>query len=73
VRRPATEGIVTTNRTVGAEQCMELAEAGAPDGFTRIEDVCVPGELEALALHYKQVAGFDPATLNERASLSVER
>jgi 2-polyprenyl-6-methoxyphenol hydroxylase-like FAD-dependent oxidoreductase len=71
VRRPATEGIVLTNRSVGAEQCMELAEARAPDGFERIEDVFCDGELEELAAHYKRVAGFDPATLNERPSLSV--
>jgi 2-polyprenyl-6-methoxyphenol hydroxylase-like FAD-dependent oxidoreductase len=73
VRRPATEGIVLTNRTVGAEQCMELAEARAPDGFARIEDVFAVGELEELAAHYKRVAGFDPTTLNERPSLSVDR
>jgi len=73
IRRPATERIVMTNRSVGAEQCMELAEERAPDGFDRIEDVFAPGELEELALSYKRVAGFDPATLNERPSLSVDR
>ena len=72
-RRPATETIVMANRMVGAEQCMELAEARAPDGFERIEDVFAPGELEALASHYKRLAGFDPATLNERPSLDVDR
>ena len=73
VRRPATEGIVMTNRSVGAERCMELAEERAPDGFDRIEDVFADGELEELAASYKRVAGFDPATLNERPSLSVGR
>jgi 2-polyprenyl-6-methoxyphenol hydroxylase-like FAD-dependent oxidoreductase len=73
IRRPATERVVMTNRSVGAEQCMELAEERAPDGFERIEDIFAPGELEELALSYKRVAGFDPATLNERPSLSVDR
>jgi len=73
VRRPATEGIVMTNRSVGAERCMELAEERAPDGFDRIEDVFADGELEELAASYKRVAGFDPPTLNERPSLSVGR
>ena len=71
-RRPATQAVVLANRMVGAEQCMELAEARAPDGFDRIEDVFAPGELEELAAHYKRLAGFDPATLNERPSLSVD-
>ena len=52
----------------------ELAEAErAPDGFRRIEDVIPPEELEELAAGYKRVAGFDPATLNDRPSLSVDR
>jgi 2-polyprenyl-6-methoxyphenol hydroxylase-like FAD-dependent oxidoreductase len=72
VRRPATETVVLANRMVGAEQCMELAEARAPDGFEHIGDVFAPGELEELAAHYKRLAGFDPAALNERPSLSVE-
>jgi 5-methylphenazine-1-carboxylate 1-monooxygenase len=70
-RRPTTETIVLANRKVGAEQCMELAEARAPDGFRHIEDVFAPGELEELAAHYKRLAGFDPTVLNERPSLSV--
>jgi 2-polyprenyl-6-methoxyphenol hydroxylase-like FAD-dependent oxidoreductase len=70
-RRPATEAVVRANRATNAEQCMEVAEERAPDGFERIEDVFAPGELEEMAAHYKRVAGFDPATLNERPSLSV--
>jgi 2-polyprenyl-6-methoxyphenol hydroxylase-like FAD-dependent oxidoreductase len=70
-RRPATAAVVLANRGVGPEQCMELAEARAPSGFSRIGDVFAPGELEELSSRYKRTAGFDPATLNDRASLSV--
>ena len=70
-RRPATTAVVLANRQVGAEQCLELAEARAPEGFQRVEDVFAPGELEALSSEYKRTAGFDPATLNERPSLGV--
>ena len=70
-RRPATSAVVLANRQVGAEKCMELAEARAPNGFRRIEDVFAPGELEELTTQYKRTAGFDPATLNERPSLTV--
>jgi 2-polyprenyl-6-methoxyphenol hydroxylase-like FAD-dependent oxidoreductase len=70
-RRPATSAVVLANRQVGAEKCMELAEARAPNGFQRIEDVFAPGELEELTTQYKRTAGFDPATLNERPSLTV--
>jgi len=52
---------------------MELAEQRAPDGFERAEDVFEPGELENLSVDYKRKAGFDPTTLNERASLTVVR
>ena len=73
VRLPATSAVVLANRQVGAEKCMELAEARAPNGFQRIEDVFAPGELDELNAQYKRTAGFDPATLNERPSLSVTR
>jgi 5-methylphenazine-1-carboxylate 1-monooxygenase len=71
VRRPATAAVVLANRAVGAEQCMELAEARAPNGFDRIEEVFAPGELEELSSRYKRTAGFDSEILNDRASLSV--
>ena len=71
-RRPATAAVVLANRGVGAEQCMELAEARAPGGFDRIDDVFAPGELQELSSRYKRTAGFDPALLNDRASLSVD-
>jgi 2-polyprenyl-6-methoxyphenol hydroxylase-like FAD-dependent oxidoreductase len=72
VRRPATAAIVLSNRKVQSELCMELAEERAPDGFDDVNDVFAPGELESIATEFKRLAGFDPAILNERPSLSVE-
>ena len=70
-RRPATARIVELNREVGPEQCMEIVEQRAPEGFARIEDVVRRDELEAIAARYKRAAGFDRDALNERASYSV--
>jgi 5-methylphenazine-1-carboxylate 1-monooxygenase len=43
----------------------------APNGFTNIDDVISQRELEEISNAYKRTAGFDPALLNERPSLSV--
>ncbi len=58
-RLPRTAGIVLRNRLNGPEQVMQLAELRAPQGFTDIEQVIPRTELEAIALRYKQLAGFD--------------
>lgn len=58
LRLPATAAIVLANRGNGPEQCMQIAEERAPDGFQRIEDVFSDGELEEIAARYKAVAGF---------------
>jgi 2-polyprenyl-6-methoxyphenol hydroxylase-like FAD-dependent oxidoreductase len=70
-RRPATGKIVELNRQVGPEQCMEIVEERAPEGFARIEDVISRAELEEIAARYKRAAGFDRETLNGRPSYSV--
>ena len=57
-RRPPTAKIVLSNREHGPECVLDYAEERAPDGFERVEDVFAPGELEAIAARYKQVAGF---------------
>jgi 2-polyprenyl-6-methoxyphenol hydroxylase-like FAD-dependent oxidoreductase len=57
-RLPATASIVLANRGNGPEQCMQMAEERAPNGFKRIEDVFDSGELENIAARYKSVAGF---------------
>ncbi|WP_336215508.1 flavin-dependent oxidoreductase [Nonomuraea sp. LPB2021202275-12-8] len=70
-RRPMCTEIVHANRKDGPEVVMRLAHERAPGGFDDIEQVMPLSELEEIALRYKQMAGFDPATLNERASWSV--
>lgn len=68
-RRPATARIVLANRGNGPEQVMQLVEQRAPEGYTRIEDVLTPAELEGTAAAYKQVAGFDKDALNARTPI----
>jgi 2-polyprenyl-6-methoxyphenol hydroxylase-like FAD-dependent oxidoreductase len=72
-RRPATSAVVKANRNVGPEQCMELVEQRAPEGFGNLNDVLSQTEMEEISRKYKKTAGFDPQTLNARASLSVRR
>ncbi len=72
-RRPATSAVVLANRAVGPERCMEIVEKRAPDGFEDIHDILGDEELAELSNAYRRMAGFDPATLNERPSLSVLR
>jgi 2-polyprenyl-6-methoxyphenol hydroxylase-like FAD-dependent oxidoreductase len=62
-RLPKTAAIVLANRGNGPEQVMQMAEERAPQGFARIEDVIARADLEAIAARYKQVAGFDPASV----------
>jgi len=70
-RRPATAAVVLANRGVGPEQCMEIVHERAPDGFTDLSTVISQVDLDAISRKYKQTAGFDPAILNARPSLSV--
>ncbi|GAA1596331.1 flavin-dependent oxidoreductase [Leucobacter chromiireducens] len=71
-RRPATARLLDMTRQTGPERVMQLARERAPEGFAHIHDVIPEAELEAIAADYKRAAGFDPAKLNERTSLSVE-
>ena len=72
-RRPATAAVVQANRKVGPEQCMELVEQRAPNGFTDLDAVISQHELEEISRSYKRTAGFDPDILNNRPSLSIVR
>ncbi|CAB4721409.1 unannotated protein [freshwater metagenome] len=58
-RRPRTSQIVLSNRKHGPERVMDLAEQRAPSGFTDVNEVFAPGELEEVAAQYRQLAGFD--------------
>ena len=68
-RRPATSKIVLANRANGPEQVMQMVEQRAPNGFSRIEDVLTPSELEGTAANYKRLAGFDRDALNAREAI----
>lgn len=73
VRRPTTSAVVLANRQVGAEKPMEVVAELAPHGFEHINDVIPQAALEEMSQRYKQLAGFDPAILNEQPSRSVVR
>jgi hypothetical protein len=63
-RVPATAKVVLQNRQKGPDFIMDLMEERFPEGFTPEE---IPhAELEGIMENYKQVAGFDIKTLNEK-------
>jgi 5-methylphenazine-1-carboxylate 1-monooxygenase len=63
-RVPATGKVVLQNRQKGPDFIMDLMEERFPKGFSDGE---IPqGELATIMEHYKQVAGFDIKTLNEK-------
>ncbi|MFC7685317.1 flavin-dependent oxidoreductase [Ureibacillus sp. GCM10028918] len=70
-RREATANIVLMNRQNGPEQVMQIVEERAPGGFDKLDDVVSYEELAEIANKYKQVAGFDRETLNNKAGSSV--
>src|SRR5205823_261769 len=70
-RRPATAGVVQANRRGGPEQILQVVEERAPDGFTSLDDVISPRELQEISRAYQRTAGFDSEILNQRSSLSV--
>lgn len=70
-RLPATAAVVLSNRKAGPERCMEIVADRAPNGFENLDDVIGRAELEEIVTAYRRTAGFDPAVLNERPSLSV--
>jgi 2-polyprenyl-6-methoxyphenol hydroxylase-like FAD-dependent oxidoreductase len=72
-RLPQMNGVVELNRRYGPEIVMQMAEERAPEGFECIEDVIPHRELEEIAHSFKVAAGFDPKSLNERASFNVNR
>lgn len=57
-RRPATEGVVLTNRKGGPERVIDIMEERAPDGFADINAIASHAEREAIVRGYAQIAGF---------------
>lgn len=72
-RRPAMTELLASTRATGPERVMQLARERAPEGFDDIHEVIPADELSEIAAAYKRAAGFHPAALNTRASLSVAR
>ncbi|PIJ51476.1 flavin-dependent oxidoreductase, partial [Leucobacter sp. OLES1] len=70
-RRPATARLLELTRQTGPERVMQLARERAPEGFAHVHDVISPEELAEIAAEYKRAAGFHPAELAERPSLSA--
>ena len=67
-RRPIMNDITLRNRRFGPEAALQLVEERAPTGFTRIEDVIAPQELEAITRSFATAAGLDPEAVNGRPS-----
>lgn len=59
-RRPATTEVVLANRRGGPEECLDIVEQRAPDGFERIEDVISAAELAEITRRYQRVADVSP-------------
>jgi 2-polyprenyl-6-methoxyphenol hydroxylase-like FAD-dependent oxidoreductase len=72
-RLPVMNEIILKNREFGPSIIMDMAEERAPNGFSDIDDVIPRRELEEIALSFKIAAGFDPESLNKRASFDVKR
>jgi 2-polyprenyl-6-methoxyphenol hydroxylase-like FAD-dependent oxidoreductase len=72
-RRPAMSALLESTRQTGPERVMLLARERAPQGFADIHDVIPADELAEVAGEYKRAGGFDPASLNGRATLSAQR
>ena len=59
------------NRAEGPDAVLQIVEDRAPDGYEDLEKVLPLSEREALAARYKQTAGFDRETLNNKPSMGV--
>jgi 5-methylphenazine-1-carboxylate 1-monooxygenase len=60
-RLPATSELVHRNRKGGPEGVIDKVEERAPDGFTRLEDVIDPAELDAIVTGYAKASGVTRA------------
>ena len=72
-RRSSMNALALRNREFGPAVVIELAEQRAPEGFSDIEEVISRRKLEEISNAYKAEAGFDPAELNQRRTLTVAR
>jgi 5-methylphenazine-1-carboxylate 1-monooxygenase len=63
-RLPMTSEVVLRNRKGGPENVIDEVERRAPDGFSRIEDVMPPAEMEAIVNAYAQISGASQSQVN---------
>jgi 2-polyprenyl-6-methoxyphenol hydroxylase-like FAD-dependent oxidoreductase len=70
-RRPATAEVVQANRREWPRANLAGHRGRAPDGFTNLDDIITPRELEEISQAYYRTAGFDSESLNNRPSHSV--
>ena len=73
IRRAATAALLEATRGDGPDVVLDIAHARAPGGFDDIETVMPMSERSEIATRYKRLAGFEPATLKARPSLSPPR
>ncbi|ADB36400.1 flavin-dependent oxidoreductase [Spirosoma linguale] len=66
-RIPATTQVVLQNRQKGPDQIMDMMEEAAPNGFKHPADAIPYEDLKAVMDRYRQIAGFDRETLNQKA------
>jgi 2-polyprenyl-6-methoxyphenol hydroxylase-like FAD-dependent oxidoreductase len=67
-RRPATAGIVLSNRKGGPEGVIDVVEVRAPDGFDDIDKVASYAERKVIVRGYASLAGYATDQVNARAS-----
>jgi hypothetical protein len=60
------------NREKGPDQVLDLAATRLASGSGSLDTLLPMVERASIAARYKQVAGFDPATLNRRDSYFVD-
>ncbi len=66
-RLPATTRVVLQNRQKGPDQIMDMMEEAAPNGFQHPSDAIPYEQLKAVMDRYRQIAGFDKETLNQKS------
>lgn len=57
LRRPATTALTLANRQEGLDRILDLVDERAPEGFTHLDAVISPAEIEGIARGYKRLAG----------------
>jgi len=67
-RLPPTARIVDSNRRKGIDVMLDIVEQRAPQGFTSLDAVLPPGELEQIVADYKRLASQDRETLLKLAA-----